>query len=220
MASWVSCPDHFRIRPSSYILAVSFTLACSALWARAQKQPNSSQTPPAQAVAEPIPEASAPTASLEVTSAKPWSLLLAEATPVKLKLLHSLNSKTVVEDDPLNFAVAADVIVNGKIVAKVGAVAIGRVRQAKPARVLGRGGQSGARNAISEGRAGSGSPPRLAGADWRQQERGNRRPDGPIRTEWIDQARVRNRGERGLNLHRLRGPGHGVAAAAGTVEVQ
>lgn len=141
MASWVSCPDHFRIRPSSYILAVSFTLACSALWARAQKQPNSSQTPPAQAVAEPIPEASAPTASLEVTSAKPWSLLLAEATPVKLKLLHSLNSKTVVEDDPLNFAVAADVIVNGKIVAKVGAVAIGRVRQAKPARVLGRGGQ-------------------------------------------------------------------------------
>jgi hypothetical protein len=60
---------------------------------------------------------------------------------VKLKLLHSLNSKTIVVDDPLNFAVAEDVIVNAKIVAKVGAVAIGRVRQAKPARMLGRGGQ-------------------------------------------------------------------------------
>jgi hypothetical protein len=31
--------------------------------------------------------------------------------------------------------------VNGKIVVKAGAVAIGRVRQAKPARTLGRGGQ-------------------------------------------------------------------------------
>jgi hypothetical protein len=60
---------------------------------------------------------------------------------VKLKLLHSLNSKTVVKDDPLNFAVAEDVVVNDKIVVTVGAVAIGRVRQAKPARMLGRGGQ-------------------------------------------------------------------------------
>jgi hypothetical protein len=71
----------------------------------------------------------------------PATLLLPESTPVKLKLLHSLNSKTVVVDDPLNFAMAEDLIVNGKIVSKTGAVAIGRVRQAKPARMLGRGGQ-------------------------------------------------------------------------------
>ncbi len=71
----------------------------------------------------------------------PATLLLPEATPVKLKLLHSLNSKTVVVDDPLNFAVAEDLIVNGKITAKTGAVAIGRVRQAKPAGMFGRGAQ-------------------------------------------------------------------------------
>lgn len=128
------------MRPSC-ILVFSSALACSVLWARAQEQPNSSQTPPAQAAAGQTPAVSPPTASLETTWTKPSSLLLPEATPVKLKLLHSLNSKTVVESDPLNFAVAEDVIVNEKVVAKVGAVAIGRVRQAKPARTLGRGGQ-------------------------------------------------------------------------------
>jgi hypothetical protein len=56
-------------------------------------------------------------------------------------LLHSLNSKTVVVDDPLNFAMAEDLIVNGKTISKTGVIAIGRVRQAKPARTLGRGGQ-------------------------------------------------------------------------------
>jgi len=73
--------------------------------------------------------------------ASPETLFLPEATPVKLKLLHSLNSKTVVVEDPLNFGLAEDVIVNGKIIAKAGAVAIGRVRRAKPARMLGRGAQ-------------------------------------------------------------------------------
>jgi hypothetical protein len=141
MASWASGLDQVRIKPSSYILVFSFALACSALWARTQEQPNSSQKPPAQTTAEPIPEGSPPTASLETSSTKPSSLLLPEATPVKLKLLHSLSSKTVVEDDPLNFAVAEDVTVKDKIVAKVGSVAIGRVHQAKPARMLGRGGQ-------------------------------------------------------------------------------
>lgn len=140
MASWASSQDQARIKPSR-ILVLSFAVACSALLARAQEQPNSSQTPPAQAAAGQVPAVSPPTASLETTSPKPASLLLPEATPVKLKLLHSLNSKTIVVDDPLNFAVAEDVIVKGEIVAKVGAVAIGRVRQAKPARMLGLGGQ-------------------------------------------------------------------------------
>lgn len=125
----------------SCVFVLSFALACSAPWAQAQEQSNSSQTPPAQPAAGRTPEVSPPTASVEKTSTKPASLLLPDATPVKLKLLHSLNSKTVVVDDPLNFAVAEDVIVNDKIVAKAGAVAIGRVRQAKPARMLGRGGQ-------------------------------------------------------------------------------
>ena len=62
---------------------------------------------------------------------------------MKLKLLHSLNSKTVVEDDPLNFALAEDVVINQKVLIRAGAAAIGRVRQAKPARMLGRSGQLG-----------------------------------------------------------------------------
>lgn len=69
------------------------------------------------------------------------SRVLKEATPVKLKLLHSLNSKTAVAGDPVNFAVAEDVLVSGEIVIKTGAAAIGRVLQAKPARTLGRSGQ-------------------------------------------------------------------------------
>jgi hypothetical protein len=141
MARWVPSFEHLRIRPSPHILVFSFALACSALGARAQEQPNSSQIPSAPAAARQIPEASSPAASLETPSTKSSSLLLPEATPVKLKLLHSLNSKTVVEDDPLNFAVAEDLVVNDKVVAKAGAVAIGRVRQAKPARTLGRGAQ-------------------------------------------------------------------------------
>ena len=138
MASWASNQDQVRVNPSC-ILVLSLALACSALWAREQEKPNSSQTQPAQAATGQVPAVSPH--SLETTSTKPSSLLLPEATPVKLKLLHSLNSKTIVVDDPLNFAVAEDVIVNAKIVAKAGAVAIGRVRRAKPARMLGRGGQ-------------------------------------------------------------------------------
>jgi len=77
---------------------------------QAQEQPNSSQVPPVQA------------AGGQIAEVLPATLLLPEATPVKLKLLHTLNSKTVVIDDPLNFVVAGDLIVNGEIVAKTGAV--------------------------------------------------------------------------------------------------
>jgi len=140
MATWASSSNQVRAK-SSCIFALSFALVWSALPAGAQELPNSTQKPPPQAAAGQMPQISPATASLETTSTTPSNLLLPEATPVKLKLLHSLNSKTVVKEDPLNFAVAEDVVVNDKVVIKVGAVAIGRVRQAKPARMLGRGGQ-------------------------------------------------------------------------------
>jgi hypothetical protein len=97
--------------------------------ARRQEAPGPKQEPTAQPAAGQTPEAPRAT------------LVLPEATPVKLKLLHTLNSKTLVVDDPLNFALAEDVTVKGKIIAKAGAVAIGRVRQAQAARTLGRGAQ-------------------------------------------------------------------------------
>ena len=67
------------------------------------------------------------------------SVVLREGTPIRLTLLHTLNSKTVVIDDPLNFAVAEDVVVDGNVVIKAGASATGRVSRAKPARTFGRG---------------------------------------------------------------------------------
>jgi hypothetical protein len=67
------------------------------------------------------------------------AVVLREGTPIKLKLLHTLNSKTVVVDDPLNFAVVEDVVVDGNVVIKAGAPATGRVLRAKPARTFGRG---------------------------------------------------------------------------------
>jgi hypothetical protein len=73
------------------------------------------------------------------SSTDPSGVILREGTPVKLKLLHSLNSKILVADDPLNFSLAEDVLVDGKTVVRAGAAAIGRVRAAKPARTLGRG---------------------------------------------------------------------------------
>jgi len=69
----------------------------------------------------------------------PASVVVREGTAVKLKLLHTLNSQTAVADDPLNFTVAEEVLVEGTTVVKTGVVAIGRVQRAKPARTLGRG---------------------------------------------------------------------------------
>jgi hypothetical protein len=114
---------------SSCVLLLCFALTCAGQRARGQETPEPKQAPTAQPVAGQTPEV------------PPATLVLSEATPVKLKLLHTLNSKTVVVDDPLNFALAEDVTVKGKVIAKAGAVAIGRVRQAQAARTLGRGGQ-------------------------------------------------------------------------------
>jgi hypothetical protein len=140
MASWALRLDQIRIKFSSGILVIALAVT-SPPWARAQEQSNSSQPTPKQGAVPAAPESSPLSTSIETASTKPLKLLLSEGTPVKLKLLHSLNSKTVVEDDPLNFAVAEDVIIKDVIVAKAGSVAIGRVRQANGARTFGRGGQ-------------------------------------------------------------------------------
>jgi hypothetical protein len=105
-----------------------------------EPSPPPSAEPPPKAI-EHAPDPSR--ASLPASAPAPDShqFLLHEGTPIKLKLLHTLNSKTVVVDDPLNFAVAEDLIFDGQTIVKAGAPAIGRVRQAKPARTLGRGAQ-------------------------------------------------------------------------------
>ncbi len=113
---------------------IGFALWCliatigAVVWAQETAKPSDTKQSPKE------PEqASNPTTPLAIT------VLLRDGTPVKLKLLHTLNSKTVVLDDPLNFSLAEDVVVDGKLVVKAGAPAIGRVRRAKPARTMGRG---------------------------------------------------------------------------------
>lgn len=103
-----------------------------------QEPPKPSESPRPQSTQgkqtpESVPELT------DTASATETNVFLKEGTAVKLKLLHTLNSKTVVTDDPLNFSVAEDLVVDGKTLVKAGAFAVGRVRHAKPARTLGRG---------------------------------------------------------------------------------
>jgi hypothetical protein len=102
-----------------------------------------SQNPPQRASpSNPQPqkaEAVLPSSSEPKANPSAGTIVLREGTAIKLKLLHTLNSKTVVVDDPLNFAVAEDVVVDGNVVIKAGAPATGHVWRTKPARTLGRG---------------------------------------------------------------------------------
>ena len=123
---------------SSGVLVLCFTLLVF--------QPFIAGQEPSRMNLEPVnfpPEVVADANSSAPTPVTPSPTRLHDATPVKLRLLHSLNSKTTVLDDPLNFVLAEDVVVNGTTVVKAGAFAIGRVRQATPARTLGRGAQLG-----------------------------------------------------------------------------
>jgi hypothetical protein len=105
-----------------------------------------SPKPPEARTTKPTETKRAPKRALQVSSPAPeapTSPLLREGTAVKLKLLHTRNSKTVVVGDPLNFSVAEDVVVDGIDVVKVGPPAVGRVRQAKPGRTMGRAAELG-----------------------------------------------------------------------------
>lgn len=60
---------------------------------------------------------------------------------VNIKLLNEISSKSVNEGDILNFAVAADVIVNDKVLIKSETPVTGKVEKANQARGLGKGGE-------------------------------------------------------------------------------
>jgi hypothetical protein len=125
------------MRPWS-TFAFSLVISTVVYPAGLQEPPKPSEAPRPQSTrTTQVPEADSQVASTAPTTET--TVLLKEGTPVKLKLLHTLNSKTVVPDDPLNFSVAEDVVADGKTLVKAGAPAIGRVRHAKPARTLGRG---------------------------------------------------------------------------------
>jgi hypothetical protein len=128
---------------------VLFLAVAHPVWAQEQPKPSEKQTGQTTETKQ-TPEATPPTeirptenSGSTSTSTGTTNMVLPEGTVVKLKLLHTLNSKTVVLDDPLNFSVAEDVVVGGKSVVKAGSPAIGRVRQAKRASTMGRGAELG-----------------------------------------------------------------------------
>ena len=68
-------------------------------------------------------------------------LKLTEGTEVELKFVDALSSKTANEGDPVNLSLAEDLKVNGVVVAKAGAKAVGTISHAKKAGMLGKAGE-------------------------------------------------------------------------------
>jgi hypothetical protein len=68
-------------------------------------------------------------------------LILKEDTEVPLKFAQDLSSKDASEGDSVSFILAEDLIVDGTVVVKAGAKAIGEVSNAKKAGMMGKGGE-------------------------------------------------------------------------------
>jgi hypothetical protein len=91
--------------------------------------------PPANVQPAPLAATAAP------ATAAPSTVVLREGTHLELKLAHNLSSKTAVEDDPVNFVLAEDLVVDNVVVARRGAFATGSVSHTKRAGMLGRAGE-------------------------------------------------------------------------------
>ncbi len=114
-------------------LAVIVALACAA-----QNAP----APAVQSAVEPAAAvAAASAAAPAVASAAPQTLTLPEGTPVKLKFAQKVSSKTAMEDDPVTFILAEDLLIDGVLVAKAGAFAAGSISHAKRAGMMGKPGE-------------------------------------------------------------------------------
>jgi hypothetical protein len=68
-------------------------------------------------------------------------LVLKEGTEVSLRFAQDLGSKTAVEGDPVTLTLAEDLIVDGAVVVRAGANAVGEVTNAKKAGMMGKGGE-------------------------------------------------------------------------------
>ncbi|HKV25258.1 MAG TPA: SH3 domain-containing protein [Candidatus Acidoferrum sp.] len=69
--------------------------------------------------------------------------ILRDSTPVTMKLTKALTSSTAHVGDIVNLQVSTDVVVDGLLVIRKGATALGVVNEAEPKRALGRGGKLG-----------------------------------------------------------------------------
>jgi hypothetical protein len=90
-----------------------------------------------QAVRQPLPPNNPTTKS----PTPALSFGLADGTPVKVKFKQTISSKTAKENDPVEFEVSEDVLVENVIVIAKGALARGIVTKAKRSGMLGRKGK-------------------------------------------------------------------------------
>ena len=75
------------------------------------------------------------------TAGSSSALVLKEDTEVSLKFAQDLSSKDAAEGDSVSFILTEDLTVNGVVVVKAGAKAIGEVSNAKKAGMMGKGGE-------------------------------------------------------------------------------
>jgi hypothetical protein len=83
-----------------------------------------------------------PTSQYKTPLSNPLAgFILTDNTPVKLKFKETITSKTAQENQPIEFEVADDVVVQGVIVIARGTSAKGIISEVKKARMLGRKGK-------------------------------------------------------------------------------
>jgi hypothetical protein len=70
-------------------------------------------------------------------------IILAEATPINVVTAEDVTSKDAKPNDPINFAVSEDLLVNGQVVVSKGTAAIGSVINAEKGGYLGKSGKLG-----------------------------------------------------------------------------
>ena len=84
------------------------------------------------------PTSSSPPAA---QSAPPAKLVLQEGSEVALKFAQALNSKTAIEDDPIEFVLDKDLKIGDFVIAKAGAKALGTVTRAHKSGMIGKAGE-------------------------------------------------------------------------------
>ncbi len=127
------------------LAAVIFVLQ-TATWAQGSQDAvpaAQSALAPAAAPASAAPPAvpTTPAAAVAPIAPAPAGLMLKEGTEVPLVFAEDLNSKTAVDDDPVNMTLAEDIKVGDVVVVRKGAVALATVTNAHKSGMLGKAGE-------------------------------------------------------------------------------
>ena len=82
-------------------------------------------------------------ARVDVQENKPEEIVLTEGTPINVVTTQEITSKAAKPNDPVNFTVDGDLMVNGQVVVRKGTTAIGSVINAERGGYLGKSGKLG-----------------------------------------------------------------------------